>query len=238
MSALSVDSGGTAAVEKLVEQCQGLHRALARSRATRRFLLLGFLAFFLVFVVLYWQLLDRLRSKEYQNSLFTAGQKRLEERSDEYMKQVEMLVSKTSPTVAKSFSEQVQKDIPTYLKAAEREGNQFADDIKAKAETRYREQVRRILAKHQDILMEEIPTLKDIELRERMVRNMARALEQLGKKYAINPIGTELATLYDRWDNFPAVPPPSPGDAPLEERTVGMSLELVRNRIVELPLSR
>src|SRR5262249_52826461 len=83
MSATTVDRGEGAAtaaqVEGLVEQCSGLHEALKRARMVRRILLLGLLAFFVVFGWLYWQLINRVRSTEYMDSLVDAGRKRLEE---------------------------------------------------------------------------------------------------------------------------------------------------------------
>lgn len=237
MSAVTTDRGDGAAtsaqVDALVDQCAALKQALARGRMLRRLLLLGLLAFFCAFGWNYWQLLEKLRSKEYSDQLTVSAQARLQERSDQYMKEVQALVEKTTPVVAEAFTKQFHKDLPAYLKAAEAEGNKFAQEIRSQAETKYRNQLEAMLKKHETILAEEIPTLKDIQRRERMVNNMRKAFDQIGQRYAIDPIAQELTALYDKWDKFPAVPPPSPGDLPLEDRVVGLSGELVLNKLVE-----
>jgi hypothetical protein len=214
-------------LKALTEELAAVTAANARARRVRQIFLLLALSVSLVIVVAFYNLATRLVEPDHLDRLASAAEKRLQARSDDYLRQVQILVDHTSPALSEAFGEQVKKDLPKYLKIAERERDELAKELEPKLSKMVEQRYERALKSHEAILRKEFPAVDNDVTHARMSRNLLLAIDKNVQKHYGRELETQFKTLYATWDNFPATPPPRPGEPPLEEQLTGNLLRLL-----------
>jgi hypothetical protein len=224
-----------AQVEELLRVCEGLQRALARSRGVRRILLIGTLAFVIFICVMFYSLGKQLSSDEYRAKVQALAQERLQSNSSEYMNEIQALADHARPVLYGAFMKQAEKDMPTYMHAIGQERELLVKELEQKGTDRLHAHYGKVLDRHKALLEKEFPTIKDEEVRKRMMGNLHLAVEKLVKKYYIDDMRKEFLGLYDSWDQFPRAEPPKAGDPEHESVLTGMFVELLQEAITSNP---
>lgn len=232
-SAREMGPAGTGDVEALLRECERLRAAHGRAQVVRWILVLGVLGFVGASLWAFWGLAQRIRSESYMNALAAAAQARLEDRSEYYMGEAQALVRNVSPAVTEAFSAQLQRDLPRYVKALEAEYEPLKAELSRRIPERFNEHTSASLERFQAVMAEEVPALGDAATRQRVSRNLARALDELTRKYSVDLIEDRMRTLASRWEQFPPADPAGPGEARAEDRLTGELLDLLELRIVD-----
>ena len=165
--------------------------------------------------------------------LLSKAQQRLTERNDLIMKDVQALVDHSAPVVSKAFYEQAKNDLPAFLKAGQAERDKLVENLQERLTERLKKHHQTLLARHEKLLHEEFPAVKDEKLHVAMMANLQVVVDELVKKYYIEELQSEMKTLYATWDEFPAASPADKGDLPLEDQLVANLLELLKIKLAE-----
>ena len=220
-------------VEALMRECESLTRALGQARSIRRFLLLGLLALAIAASLLFYRFYSNLTAKENVDQMIATVQKRLGERSDSYVGQVQTLVSSASPVVSDVFYKQATKDLPLMLQGVEKERDAFVENLKARLAKTLSEHYDGMVTQHTAILLKELPEAQDDEVRRRLVASLHVVFERMVKKYYADELNAKLVALYDAWDHFPAAEKPGKDEPSLDQQFIGVLLEAVSHRMAE-----
>ncbi|GIW89250.1 MAG: hypothetical protein KatS3mg108_3574 [Isosphaeraceae bacterium] len=220
-------------VEALIRQCDSLRSALSQGQAIRWLLFLGLLAFTLGFGYLFWQLAQRLNGEAFRNQLIATAEKRLGERSDQYLSEVRTLIDNTSPAVAEAFSARINEDMPVVMQALQKEGDALVADLTSQVRRTVENHLKSTLDQYQKQMIEEIPALEDEQLRERLSANLVRAAEKASETYFINELESRVRTLYDTWDRFPAADPEVTQGQRTADLIIGELFELTKQLMLE-----
>lgn len=218
------------------EQLEAIHResaaliaAYRTGRTVRLLLLLALIAFVAVLAVVIVNKANQLTSQKYLDALMDAGQKRLDKRQDDYLKQAEKLLNKVHEPLTKAFNDQVEKDMPVYIRVLEKERVPFLANLQTKFYERLDRQYQTVQPRLERILAQEFPKYSDKQQQDRMVRNINRAVERLFKKYYVADLEREINDLYETWDTFPLAPPPR--NMTTEEQFTAALLALLQYRL-------
>ena len=214
-------------IERLSQECAELTSAYARARGVRRILALAIVIFIIVVCFAFYRLCRGLLREEYTQKLTSLAEKRLEKNQDRYMAQIEKLVNKTSPAVSEAFSQQVNKDMPVYLKLMERERDVMAKDLETKLGGRLQKRYESSLDRHDKILKTEFPQVKDEVLHQRVTNNLHVVVNRLVEKYYVTELERQLKELFATWDRFPAAAPAGKNDQALEDELVAELVHLL-----------
>lgn len=220
-------------VEALIRECDSLRAALKRGQAIRWLLFLGLLGFTLTFGYLFWQLAQRLNGDRFREELVAAAQNRLSERSDEYMNEVRTLIDNSSPAVLEAFSTRANEDTPAFLQAVQKEGDGLVADLTAQVRATVENHLKSTLEKYQGEMVEEIPALKDEQLRARLSANLVQAAQKASEKYFVNELESRVKTIYDTWDRFPAADPEMTQGQRTADLIIGELFELTKQLLLE-----
>jgi hypothetical protein len=235
---MTPDASSADAVAQLKKQLDGLSQEVSALAATQKRarhvrLALGLLAFALciAIVVSFYQLANGMVQPDNIEKLRKAAENRLQKRSDDYMRQVQTLVDKSSPVISEAFSKQVKKDLPKYLQIMEVERDQFADELQKDLAKKMTKKYEQEIAKHQALLQKEFPQINNAAQHEKMVKNLQLAVEKNIQKTYVGELHAEMDRLYATWDQFPAAPPAGRKDVPLEDQLVGNLLKLLQIKL-------
>jgi hypothetical protein len=235
---MTPETNSADAVAALKKQLDALSRdvevlAATHARARHVRLALAGLTFALciVIVVTFYRLANGLVQQDNLDRLMKVAEKRLEKRSDDYMRQVQLLVDTSSPVISEAFSRQVKKDLPKYFKIMEEERDQFADELQRNLSARITRKYEKELARHEDILRKEFPHINNEVQHQRMVKNLQAAIEKSVQKTYVGELQGELDKLYATWDRFPAAPAVKGTDVPLEDQLLGNLLKLLEIKL-------
>ena len=220
-------------VEALQRDCAALMRALERARTVRTVLLVAMLVFVAAAAGMFYSLGRRLQDKENLDRLRTLAEERLAKNSDRYLGELRLLVDHASPVLTDAFYKRAKEDLPSFLHAAGQERERFAQEMQARVAERLDAQYRRALERHRKLLEAEFPRVKDKELHQQMVGNLALACDRLVKKYYVDELQGQLVGLYDAWDHFPAADAPGKGGPALEDLFIAHLLELLTLKLTE-----
>jgi hypothetical protein len=221
-----------AQLETLTQELAGLVAAQNRARRVRMVLLLVAIAFVVVVVGSFYQKANAMIQQDNIDRVVKAAETRLQKRSDDYLRQVQMLADNTRPAVTEAFSRQVKKDLPQYLRDVEKERDILSESLQKKLSTTLSKQYEQALVRNEQVLKKEFPLVKDEEMHARMMANLQIALKQILKKYYVDELQQQIHQLYATWDHFPAADKPGKGEPSLEEQLIG---ELVR--LLEIKLT-
>lgn len=230
----SVGGAPTAAqVEALIRECDALRDALGRANTVRRILIVGLLLFVAATGAMFYDMARRIGSRENLDDVTRRVQERLAGRSDSYMKEVQLLVDRSTPVITDAFYKQAKKDMPLYLSGVEEQRTVFVENLRARAEKALAEHYDKVIAKHEETLRKEFPKAEDPEVRKRLVANLHAVFERLIRKYYIDDLNGQMVALYDNWDHFPAADVPGRDDPRLEDQFIGTLLEIVKQKVTE-----
>jgi hypothetical protein len=225
-------------VATLKQQLEALSREVAALAATQstgrrvRLALAGLtIALCLVIVISFYRLATGIVAQDNLDRVMKVAEKRLQTRSDDYMRQVQFLVDRSSPVISDALSQQVKKDLPSYLRIMEEERDQFAEDLQKNLSGKIRRKYDQELARHEQILHKEFPQINDPVLHQRMVKNLQVAVERRIEKTYVGELQRELDKLYATWDDFPAATPARKSDIPLEDQLVANLLRLLQIKL-------
>jgi hypothetical protein len=221
-----------AQVEELLRVCEGLQRALARAKLVRQFLMIATLAFIVIVCYMFYTIFKRF-APENMGELQSVAQKKLTENSDEYMRELQTLADNSRPVVVDAFLKQAKKDMPAYMHAAGQERERFVEEMQDRVSKSLLEHYGKVLDRHQKLLEEEFPLIKDQETHRRMMGNLHLAVEKLVKKYYVEEMRGQILALYDGWDQFPRADVPAKGDPSLEDQFIGGLVEVLRKALAE-----
>jgi hypothetical protein len=234
MSSMPMHTSGppeAAQIEGLIQEFDALRAAMSHARRVRTGLFLLAVAFVAGVCVLFASFASGFASKDYQDKLFEAAQKKLEENSPEYRAQLQEFFKSTSPVVAQAFMTQVKKDLPGFVKSMQAERDKLAEDLRVKLEQRLHDQYAKILQKHSDTLKAEFPSAQDPAVQTKLSDNLRKVFEQMAKKYYLDDLKDEIVTLYDQADHFPAADAPGKNDPATEDQIIGELLEVLKQSL-------
>lgn len=217
----------TARLDELQRRTEGLTAALDKSRSTRRFVMLAFLAFVVVAIWQFYALGNQLRSVDYQDRLMAELQKSLDSNQASFGAEVKKLVDKVTPVVTTAFSEQSKKDMPIFMKLIDSERTRFMDNLASRMSEKLENHHHELLRRHDKLFQEEFPSVQNPEIRDRMMGNICLALDRLVKKYYVDEFQKELATMDRTWEDFPPADKPLADEPPLESQLVGELMDLL-----------
>lgn len=235
MSPTGSESAGaapsTAQIEALIRDCAALTEALAKARRVRQMVFFAVVVFVGAACVMFYNLGTRLGGDEYKTDLLKEAQGRLANNSEQYMREVQTLVDRSTPVLTAAFSAQVKKDLPKFLKAVETERDQLAKDLQVEMTQQIEGRYAKVLGGHRAVLEAEFPMVKDPVLYGRMMENLDAAMDRLVKKYYVDEMNGQLTALYDSWDHYPPADLPGPGAPSLEDEFIGVLLELLSHKL-------
>jgi hypothetical protein len=218
-------------LDALAQEVARLGAAHAHARHVRMILTVVTFVLCLAIIISFYQLGNRVMGDDNLERLRAVAEKRIEKRSGDYMRQVQLLVDRTSPVIGDAFTRQVKKDMPAYLKMVEHERGQFADEVQATLSAKLKQRYEHALQKHEGILKKEFPQINDPVQHERMMTNLQLALDRALEKHCVTDLKVQFESLYATWDQFPAAPRPRPNDPPLEDQFVGNLLKLLQIKL-------
>jgi hypothetical protein len=225
MQALSQQS------EAVQRASAALSAAAARARGVRLCLVLTAVVLIGYICFIFYGMGMEIQSPQYLDGLAKASQKRLAANSDKYAAQFQRLVDKASPALTKAFTEQVKKDMPEFIKKAEKEKDTLAanlqEDFSKKVNTHYE----KLLAQQESTLKEAFPEIKDPATHERMVKNFDKAMQRIVKKFYVDDFRHQIDEIVSTWDHFPEATAPKPGEPTLMDQFIPSLLQYLALKI-------
>jgi hypothetical protein len=218
-------------LEAILRENEALLAALRSARRTRLVVFLVLVAFVIIVCWAFYSLGNQRLSEENQDRVLQAMQKRLSDKQDSYLRQVQLLVENTSPKLTQAFYDQSVKDLPTYLKGVEKERDKLAQNLQVKLEQELDDHYNKLLQRHEKLFREAFPSITDEKVHQQMVANTQVAVKRLMKKYYLDEMNSQIKTLYETWDNFPLANSPGKDELPLEEQFKAYLYELVKYRL-------
>jgi hypothetical protein len=219
MQALSQQS------EAVQRAAAALSAATARSRGVRLGLMVAAVLLIAVICVEFYRLGMYVQSPSYQDALLKAGQKSVADRSDKFTREFERLVEHTREPLTKAFSEQVRKDMPEFMKKAEKEKDTLAANLQEEFTKKVNSHYETLLKQQEDTLKKEFPSIQDPTTHERMIKNIDKAVQRLVKKFYVDDFRRQIDELIAGWDNFPEAKLPKPGEPSLTDQFIPALLQ-------------
>ena len=217
----------TARLDELQRRTEGLTAALEQSRSTRRLIVIAFLGFVILSGWRFYALGNMIRSPDYQARLLTEVQKSVASNQDNFSREAQKLVDKSTPIVTTAFSKQSEKDMPKFMKIIDRERATLLDGLGQRMAQKIENHHHELLRRHDKLFQEEFPAAKDKDVRERMMGNTCLALDRLVKKYYFDEFQKELKAMDRTWEEFPVADKPAASESPLESQLIGELMDLL-----------
>lgn len=215
-------------VDAVAREQAALSAAASRGRAIRLLLLLGLVAVLGITLVKFYKLGDQvLNSEEYHNKVLAELQNHIAANQTAYEGELRQLYVATAPVISDAVQKQVQKDIPVYVELVEKEKDKIIRELSEKLPQRLEKQYADLMARQQDALKKEYPEATDVNLHERLQKNLEKALNNVAKKYYLEAMQKQADAMMKTWDDFPTAPAPQRGQPSLEDQFTGTLVELV-----------
>jgi hypothetical protein len=218
-------------IEAVLHESAALAAGLRRGRTLR---LILFLVIVVVLAGVGWAAYSEAKEFTSDKNLARLGdvaQRKLEQKQDYYMKQVQDLVKQLSPPLTKAFRDQATKDSPRFLKAVEKERQPFQEHVQTEFEQRLNKRLESLQPRYVRLLKEEFPLLKEEKQQVDMAKNLAKAMERLLKKYYVDDLHDEFLMLFNAWDNFPVAQEAASGQSSLEDQFIDALKKLLAHRL-------
>lgn len=225
-------------LQRLATRVRGLETALNAARNARRLLTFATLVLVAVSSFAFYKLGDSFRKQENMERLLKEAEARLNDRSDEYMKEVQTLVKNASPKLTAAFYAQAKHDMPLYLEAIGKQRELLLADLQADLEKRLNDVQQEASSRHMAVLDEEFPQIKNSAARERVLRNLQQAMNSLAKKYYVEQMREQVTELCGKLDSFPPAPASREDDAPLEDQLMANMLDLLTLKLADTDADR
>ncbi len=224
----------TRQMEDILRETDALMASMARARQIRFLIALAVLAFVVVTVFAFYRMGKQFTSEKNLNDIATVAQRRLNNNSERYMREVQTLVNNVSPVISTTFTDEVRKELPNFFKAIEKEEQPLIDSLQTKLGDKLIQLQVRVESKQEKMLQEAFPELQDEKIRHMMVANMHKAVERLIKKYAIDEMQKEMNDLFKTWDQFPQAKQPGKGEDSLEDQFIANLLIVLKDRLAHV----
>ena len=140
MSSESVDVSVKKQLEALSQEVARLSAASRHARQIRVVLMVAAFALCVTIIVAFYRLGNRVMAADHLDRLRAVAETRFEKRSDDYMRQVQMLVEHSSPVIGDAFTQQVKKDLPgtsRWWSTARRFANEVQEKLAAQLKQRF-----------------------------------------------------------------------------------------------------
>ncbi|MEO2015958.1 MAG: hypothetical protein ABGZ53_16485 [Fuerstiella sp.] len=216
------------AIETEVREVQS---ALKASRKSRRIIMLFFLVFILAVGLMFYQLVSRIQSEEFQSELSTLAQAHLDDNMNIYQNEVQTLVDTVSPVLMKAFRDRLDEDMPLYTEALNEHKDLLVENLRPKLEGLVKDRYGEILVSFEDVIAEEFPEAADPQVQQRIQQNLETGMSKLVQKYYIDSLQLSLEDLLATWDAFPPADPPGEGMESVSQQLIGALMEMVTQRI-------
>ena len=235
---MTSENSPTSENEALSKKIGAIEQEIAAVKAAiRRASRVRLVVLVLVLVILggtIWAFYDlgmQLASQENLDLLTTKVKARVDESSQQAIKDVKGLVEHCQPVLMKAFTEQVEKDTPKYTAVL----NAEKATLMANLEVQLRE---KILARYQEtgdqyqaILRKEFPDLDDPDLVVQLYASIEQIMEKLVQKYYTDQLQGELQELGKTWEEFDMADLPGEGEASLQIQLVASLLQLAADKL-------
>jgi hypothetical protein len=221
-------------LDALARETEGLKNALSWSRTIRLLSLLAIVGMVLVTCYLFYGLGSRLQSKKYLDELQTKAQKQLEARSPDYLRHLQQLTEDSAPVLGEAFSAQFQKDLPLFMKAVEKEGTGYRENVQKALLKRLDGHTERSLEKHRKVIETEVLAIDKKANPQRIEANLNKAVHTLIERYQVAELQRQLDALGENWEKMPAAAP-TKGELPPQEQFTGSLLTLLKYRLTIPP---
>jgi len=217
--------------EAVQRAADALSTATARARGVRLCLVVAAVLLIGVICYYFYGLGMSIQSPEYLDHLTQAGQKRVADRSDKFTREFERLVDHTREPLTKAFNDQVKKDMPEFMKKAEKEKDTLAANLQEEFTKKVNAHYETLLKQQEDTLKKEFPSVQDPAAHERMIKNIDRAVQRLVKKFYIDDFRSQIDELIAGWDHFPEAPVPKSGEPSLSDQFIPTLLQYMTLRL-------
>jgi multidrug efflux pump subunit AcrB len=204
------DSSESQRVEGLAKQLAELERqagevsaALQRSASVRRLLVLVVAALLGIYLYLYYTAGKAFLDQKNIDRLMRELEARATANSDDVMKEAQILVRNTWPTVSAALSDQLKDDMPTFMTLLGTERDNLAVNLQSRMEGLVRAKYDKTVDQHREILKEQFPSVKDDRDIDLMAENFKDAFGPLVKRHYGDRIRSEFDQMYKTWDDFP-----------------------------------
>lgn len=204
-----------------------------RAGRTRLLMLLAALLLIGIAVWMFYGLARQFGSQENLNLLAQKAQARAQESSGPAMRHVQGLVDNSVPVLREAFRKQVEKDMPRYQAALDKEGQILAKNLETKLNEKIKTHYEEASKKYQEILREEFPDLEDPELLDKMYSSVVDILERFAEEYYSEKIQAEIDSMNQKWIQFEMAEVPKEGDPSLEQQFMASLLYLAALKIDE-----
>jgi hypothetical protein len=221
----------TEQLDGVLNELKALHAANARASTVRLLLLLVAIG---VVATIGWTVVARARefsSEKNVRKLMDVATTRLEKNKDDYMRELETLADRVAPVISEAFAEQSRRDMPQFLKALDKERGPLVDNLQATFTDKLTHRLDKMKPELEAMLLKEFPKLQDKKVKDALVANMDRAIDNLLRKYYVEDFRHEVAVMYDTWDQFPPAPAPTKAEATNEDQFLGALIELLKFKL-------
>lgn len=220
-------------IAPLEQEAASLQEELSSARMKKWIVVGAFVLFVCVTSFSYAGIWYRIQDKKNVDKLLELAQKRLEQHSDRYMKEVQVLVDHSAPVLSEAFAAQAKKDLPAYLEAVGRERDILVSSLQTELELRLKKHHHTLLTRNEKLFVEEFPDVANEDLHDRMVGNLEIAAQNVAKKHCIDQLEKQINQLYASWDQFPAEETADKSEEALAEQLLGTIAELLTLRLTQ-----
>jgi hypothetical protein len=217
--------------EAVQRAAAALSAATARSRGIRLCLLVTAVLLIGYWCFQFYTLGMEVQSPQYVDGLAKASQKRVAERSEKFTQEFDKLVEHTREPLTKAFSEQVKKDMPEFMKKAEKEKDTLASNLQEQFTKKVNAHYETLLKQQEETLKKEFPSVQDPAAHERMIKNIDKAVQRLVKKFYVDDFRRQIDELVAGWDHFPEASLPKSGEPTLTDQFIPTLLQYMVLRL-------
>lgn len=218
------------AIEKEVAAVKVVIRRASRTRLA---LLLAVCLVIGAAIGMFYRLAMEFRSDETQKLFAEKASVRAQELSQKALRSAKELADTSVPVLRVAFEKQVEKDMPKYREALDREGNVLKENLEKELDKKIRAQFDQMSAKYQTILRDEFPDLENPELLDKMYDSFADITDGLRKEYYNDKVASQLEGISKKYQEFELAEVPKEGEPSLNMQFVASLMYLAALKIDE-----
>ncbi len=199
------------AIEKEVATVKVVIRRASRTRLA---LVLAIILVLFGGAYMYYKLALEFGSEE-TRQLFTAkATEQAQDLSDKAIRQAKALAEKSVPVLREAFEKQVEKDMPKYRAALDKEGLALKENLEKELDKKVKAKFDEMSVKYQAILREEFPELEDPALLDKVYGSFTDIIDGVRKEYYNDKVKGELEGISEKYFAFEMAEVPTDEDAP------------------------
>ena len=237
--AQTIETGAlTSRVEMIEREMQALTQATVRGKRVRLIIFLLALVLIVCIVSAFYNLVREVTSKENLGKMGALAQQRLGGTTGAIRGEVDSLIKNARPLLMEAFQKQVEKDMPKFREELDKQRVLLVESLQKRFQSEVAKRQEGVLNNYVGMLVEEFPEAADEKLQGRMMANLGHAMQDLIQKYYVDEFETEFDAMYETWDTFPVVDPPSEGDDELHVQLGALLWDLFKPRIFSIEPSK